>query len=224
MPLPCEAIIFDLDGVLVDSADAIEQYWRRWAEDRGIPFDEVKAVYHGRPTVEVIQEVAPHLDAEAETERVGAEFTADTDNVTAYEGAEALLETVPDDRWTIATSGRRRTATTRLRAVGFPVPDTLVTADDINSGKPAPDPYLLAAERLGVTPDQCVVFEDAPAGVTAARKAGTQVVGVATMSSREALAAADVVVPQLNDVEIRFAETNELCVEWEDGRQNGSAH
>lgn len=212
MSLPCQAILFDLDGVLIDSDAAIRQRWRRWANHRDVPFEEVEAVYHGRPAVEVIEEVAPHLDAEAETERMGAVTSEEADVLTAFEGVYTLIEGLPDDQWTIATSARRRTATARLTHVGLPIPETLVTADDVEYGKPAPEPYRLAARRLGVEPRHCVVFEDSPAGVAAAQQAGAQVIAVTTTSSPRNLAAADVVVGLLANVEIQSAENGGLHV------------
>lgn len=214
MSITCEALIFDLDGVLVDSEDAVEQRWRYWAERRDIPFEEVEAVYHGRPMAEVIREVAPHLDAEAETEEMNDATTAAPDTLQAFDGAEQLLDDLPEARWTIATSGRRRTATNRLSQVGLPIPDTLVTADDIEKGKPAPDPYLLAADRLGVEPAHCVVFEDAPAGVDAAQRAGAHVIGVATATPPDALAPADGVVRSVGDIRVEPTGHGTLRVRW----------
>lgn len=216
MPLTCKAIIFDLDGVLVDSNAIVERHWRQWAEQRGIPYEEIAAIHHGRPTIEIIREVAPHLDAEAEAEEKEGYEAADTDDLAAFDGAAALVDGLPAARWTIATSGRRRTATRRLAHVGLPLPETLVTADDVECGKPAPDPYLLAAERLGVEPQRCVVFEDAPAGVEAARQAGARVVAVASTNSPDALAAADVVIHRLQDVRAEADGNGRLRVRWQE--------
>ena len=212
MSLTCHSIIFDLDGVLVDSEAAVEQQWRAWAEHRGIPFEEVEAVYHGRPAFEVIQEVAPHLDADAETERMSGTLDTAPEALRRFDGAKKMLEDLPDERWTIATSGRFRTATGRLSHVGLPIPDTMVTADDIENGKPAPDPYLLAAERLGVEAERCVVLEDAPAGVESAQQAGATVIGVATATGAESLSAADAVVSSVADVEIEQNGPGDLHV------------
>ncbi len=207
----CDAILFDLDGVLIDSEAVVRRQWKRWAEDRGIPFEEVEAVQTGRPAVEVIEEVAPHLDPETEIERLGDERA--TDGLEAFDGAKALLNRLPRDRWAIATSGRHRTATARMAHVGLPTPEVFVTADDVERGKPAPEPYQRAADQLGVDPGQCVVLEDAPAGVESARRAGATVLGVATSQPPDALAAATAVVPQLNAVEIHPGR-EELRVNW----------
>lgn len=212
MEFACDALIFDLDGVLVDSRALIERHWRRWAEEHDIPFEEVEAVSHGRSSVDVIREVAPHLDAEAEARRKRDREAADTEGLAAFDGAKALLRSLPEDRWTIATSGTRKTATARLSHVGLPQPDTLVTADDVEKGKPNPEPYLLAARRLGRAPEACLVLEDAPAGVTAAQRAGAQVIGVTVASSAEGLSEADAVVHRPADLSVETAEDGALRV------------
>ena len=212
MPYSCRALLFDLDGVLVDSEAAVEQRWREWAELRDVPFEEVEAVYHGRPAFEVIREVAPHLDADAETDRMGDTIAAAPEKLRAFDGARALLDRLPDGRWTIATSGRRRTATNRLSHVGLPIPEAMVTADDVEHGKPHPQSYRLAAERLGMPPEACVVLEDAPAGVEAGRRAGATVIGVATASPPEALSAAAAVVPRIGAVDVELGDDGRLHV------------
>ena len=213
MALSCDAIIFDLDGVLIDSDAVIKQRWERWAEDRGIPFEEVEAVYSGRPAIEVIEEVAPHLDPEAEIDRLGDEMAADAEGLEAFDGAKALLDRLPEDRWAIATSGRHHTATARMAHVGLPEPEVFVTADDVDRGKPNPEAYQRAADRLGRAPGQCVVLEDAPAGVEAADRAGASVIGVATNQPPDTLAAATAVVPALKALDIHPKDEG-LRVDW----------
>ncbi|WP_208425795.1 MULTISPECIES: HAD family hydrolase [Salinibacter] len=208
----CDAILFDLDGVLVDSEAVVRRQWKRWAEDRGIPFEEVEAVQTGRPAVEVIEEVAPHLDPETEIERLGDERA--TDGLEAFDGAKALLNRLPRDRWAIATSGRRRTATARMAHVGLPEPEVFVTADDVERGKPAPEPYQQAATGLGIDPGRCVVLEDAPAGVASARRAGATVLGVATSQPPDALAAATAVIPHVKALDVRAGDAG-LRVDWQ---------
>lgn len=210
MKLHCHAIIFDLDGVLVDSNPIVERHWKRWAEHHRLPYDPIARTHHGRPTVEIIRQVAPHLDAEAEARAKETAEADDTDGLTAYDGAADLLAGLPTGRWGIATSGTRRTASFRLRYVGLIEPAILVTADDVARGKPAPDPYLLAAERLGVEPGDCMVVEDAPAGVAAARAAGARVIGVASTSAAAALADADAVADRLSA--LRIGTSNDRLV------------
>jgi sugar-phosphatase len=217
MAFTCTAIIFDLDGVLVDSNAISERHWERWAAEHGIPYEEVAHNHHGRPTVEIIRDVAPHLDAEAEARKKEEPEAMDTDGLVAFDGAAMLIDALPDGQWAIATSGRYRTATARLAHTGLPQPDTLVTADDVKQGKPAPDPYRLAAEQLGVDPRECLVFEDAPAGVESAHRAGARVIAVATTNPPDALAAADAVVDRLTEVTIASTGNGALRVQWREG-------
>jgi sugar-phosphatase len=184
------AIIFDLDGVLVDSTALVEQQWRRWASARGLRAEPFLRVCHGRRALETIRIAAPHLDAEAEAEAltfVPAEDSA-SEGPGPLDGAERLLRTLPAGVWGVATSGRRSTATARLRRAGLPVPEVLICAEDVARGKPNPDAYLLAATALGIAPSECVVIEDAPAGVEAARAAGMKVIGLTTTHRADELA------------------------------------
>jgi sugar-phosphatase len=213
MALSCDAIIFDLDGVLIDSDAVIRRRWERWAEDRGIPFEEVEAVYSGRPAIEVIEEVAPHLDPEAEIDRLGDEMAADAEGLEAFDGAKVLLDRLPEDRWAIATSGRHHTATARMTHVGLPEPKVFVTADDVDRGKPNPEAYQRAADQLGRAPGQCVVLEDAPAGVEAADRAGAPVIGVATNQPPDTLAAATAVISEVGALEVHLDDEG-LRVDW----------
>lgn len=217
MAFTCTAIIFDLDGVLVDSNAISERHWEQWAAEHGIPYDAIASSHHGRPTVEIIRDVAPHLDAEAEAQKKEGPEAMDTDGLVAFDGAAALIDGLPDGQWTIATSGRRRTATTRLAHTGLPQPDALVTADDVTQGKPAPDPYRLAAERLGTDPSECIVFEDAPAGVASAHRAGARVIAIASTNPPDALAAADAVVDRLAEVTIASTGNGTLRVQCGEG-------
>lgn len=186
----CKAILFDLDGVLVDSTGYIEQQWRRWAISMGLSPEPFLRVCHGRRALETIRLAAPHLDAEAEV----AAFQPDDDgwsdlSLAPVEGAEALLQQLPVGSWAVATSGTRLVARDRLKRAGLPVPGVLVCAEDVLHGKPSPDVYLLAAAELGVDPADCVVIEDAPAGVEAARAAGMRVVALTTTHRIEELSA-----------------------------------
>jgi sugar-phosphatase len=188
--------------VLIDSNPISERHWQAWAERHGLPYDEIAYIHHGRPTVETMRRVAPHLDVAKEARLKETAEARDTDGLTVYPGVEALLSQLPYDRWAIATSGTRQTATFRLRYVGLPQPTVLVTADDVQRGKPAPDPYLLAAERLGFAPCDCLVVEDAPAGVEAAKAAGARIVAVTTTNPASALSQADAIVLSISAVQV----------------------
>jgi len=197
MPRP-EAVLFDLDGVLVESAGVVEASWGRWAEDRGVDFAALLPVLHGRPGRELVSEFAPDLDVEAEVATITAYEMAEEGALRAVPGARECVEAAP--RWAIATSGGRELALGRLRAVGHPVPDVLVSADDITRGKPDPEPYLKAAAALGVPPERCLVIEDAPAGIAAGKAAGMRVVAVTTSHRAEELSAADAVYTSMDEV------------------------
>ena len=215
--LPCDALLFDLDGVLIDSSPAIVRAWRKWGARHGIDVADIMRVAHGVRSVETIWLVAPHLDAEQEAAWLTALEVRDTDGVIAMPGAQALLASLPIDAWTIVTSGCAELATARLRAAGLPIPAQIVTADDVTQGKPAPEPYLLGAARLGLAPERCLVVEDAPAGVQAGRSAGMRVLGVGSTHAPDELLAtgATVVVARLAELTVASpAHAARLAVRW----------
>jgi sugar-phosphatase len=197
------AIVFDLDGVLVDSYAVVERAWRRWANESGLDEDAVAAVVHGRPGRDVIRELAPHRDVEADLARVDA-WEADLDGVVVVPGARACLQIAQQGSWAIVTSGSRTVATRRLEAFDLPTPDILVTADDVTRGKPDPQPYDRARRQLGIAPQHCTVIEDTPAGVAAARAAGMTVLAVATTHAPATLVQADEVLPDMTAVAQRL--------------------
>jgi sugar-phosphatase len=185
----CRAILFDLDGVLVDSTTYIEEQWRRWATAKGLSPEPFLRVCHGRRAVETIQLAAPHLDAEAEVAAFVPDDAGNGHVLKPVEGASRLLQTLPVGSWAVATSGTRTGATERLTDAGLPIPGVLVCAEDVVHGKPSPDVYLMAAAGLGVSPADCIVVEDAPAGIQAARSAGMAVVALTTTHRAQDLAA-----------------------------------
>ena len=176
----CDAVLFDMDGTLVDSREIVERTWLRWAAEHGLSADAVLAVAHGRRTLETMEIIAPHLATPEEAARLDALEAEEESNETAIAGAKLLLEALPVDRWAVVTSAGHALALARLESVGLPRPRVLVGADDVAQGKPAPDGYLKAAAALGVAPERCVVIEDTPAGAMAGRAAGATVIGVRT--------------------------------------------
>ncbi|MCY9783910.1 HAD-IA family hydrolase [Nocardiopsis sp. EMB25] len=178
MVLECDAVLFDLDGVLVESGPVIERMWRGWAARRGLDPDGVMALTPGRRAPDVVRLAAPELDAVKEADDLEEYQVADPHLLREIAGARALTGALPAGAWAVVTSGSRFVATTRLRAVGVTEPPVLVTADDVVYGKPDPEGYLSAAEALGVPPGRCVVVEDAPSGARAGLAAGMRVVGV----------------------------------------------
>jgi sugar-phosphatase len=208
----CSAILFDLDGVLVDSTRSVERQWRIWAREQGIEGDKVATVAHGVRAVEVIRAVAPHLDAEAEVRKLESREADDHDGVAVMPGAAELVRAIPEDRWCVVTSGTRHLASERLRFFGIPAPKVMITADDVATGKPHPAPYLKGAERLGVDPAECLVIEDAPAGIQSAHAAGMKVIALASTYPASALSEADVVIPKLHRIQVALDGARMLTV------------
>ncbi|MEE7449586.1 glycerol-3-phosphatase [Methylobacterium radiotolerans] len=182
---PLAALLFDMDGTIISSIASAERIWSRWAEAHGLDVATFLPTIHGVQSVETIRRLnLPGIDPVAEAAAITEAEMADVDDVVAIPGARAFLEALPRDRWAIVTSAPRQLAERRLAAAGMPVPDLLVAAEDVARGKPAPDCFLMAAERLGVAASDCLVFEDAPAGIRAAEAAGAGVV-VVTATHRE---------------------------------------
>ena len=201
--LRCTAILFDLDGVLVDSAECIERTWRGWAARHRLDPEKVVTAAHGRRTRETIQLVAPELAADAEVASLEANEAMTAEGVHEIEGARELLAGLSRNSWAIVTSGIRTVAEFRIRLMGLPAPAVMICADDIERGKPDPEGYLPAAEGLGRKPADCIVIEDAPAGVEAARHAGMRVIAIIGTYPVEMLKQADAVVKRLKDLTVR---------------------
>src|SRR5690242_4976312 len=174
--LYCDAVLLDMDGTLVDSTECVVRHWRLWTERHHLDLDKVLEFSHGRPTLETMKLVAPHLASAEEVRWLEAAETADQDGIKPVRGALAFVAALPANRSAVVTSAPRRMAAARLRHAGFSVPSALVCSDDVRKGKPDPEPYLRAARQLGVAPERCLVFEDAPAGIESARSAGMEVV------------------------------------------------
>jgi mannitol-1-/sugar-/sorbitol-6-phosphatase len=181
------AILSDLDGVLVDSHESIMRAWRWWGALNGVAAGAVEAVQHGRPSGEVISQLAPHLDAAAESRAIDLRQAGDTEGVVALPGARELF--ARGGPLAVVTSCTVPLARARLRAGGLPTPAALVTPERLGRGKPDPEGYLLAARELGADPGDCVVLEDAPAGLQAGRAAGMRVVAITTTHPADELQA-----------------------------------
>ena len=215
--LRVDAMIFDMDGVVIDSGDVYAKHWQLWGEQHGIDFDtEIAHVHPGRPPADTVRVVAPHLDAKAESKAFNERLETDDgeDAISAMPGAKALLASLPAGRWTIATSAFRAVTLEWLSHVGLPIPAELVTVDDVEHGKPSPDPYLRAAELLGADPTRCLVVEDAPAGVQAAKSAGATVLALRTTHGPEDLGLADHQTAGLWTI-TAVVEGDDIVVSWE---------
>jgi mannitol-1-/sugar-/sorbitol-6-phosphatase len=202
----CAAILFDLDGVLVDSTGSVDRHWRMWAKERNIDPEKVLEVAHGVRTIEVVRKLAPHLDAAAEVVRIEKREAEDQEGVAVMLGAAELLKAIPEGLWCVVTSGTRHLATSRLKLANLSTPKVLVSADDVSRGKPDPEPYLIGANLLGVVPAECLVIEDAPAGIRAARAGGMKAIGLTSTYPASELQEADAVVQRL--AQIRVGRSN----------------
>ncbi len=190
MKIHCRGILFDLDGVLVDSTPAVARVWTMWARKHGFDPDEVVRQAHGKPSIATIRELLPHADHDAENREVERGEIEDVDGVIPLPGALEILQAVPQDRWAIATSCTRTLAEVRIRAAGLPLPKNLITSTDVHRGKPDPEPYVKAAKVLGFAPADCIVVEDAPAGIRAGKAAGARVLALRTTAPDAELTAA----------------------------------
>ncbi len=196
----CQAILFDLDGVLIDSHLCIERHWRRWAFEHRLDAEAILRTAHGRRTEETIALIAPHLHVQAEAAALTRAEERDTEGLRYVPGARELVASLPDGTWAVVTSGNKTTALTRLGFAGLRSPTVLISADDVSEGKPAPMPYLTAASQLGFDPTDCVVIEDTITGVASGKAAGMRAIAVG--STEELRDAADAMVSRLADVRI----------------------
>lgn len=185
-----DAILSDLDGVLVDSDAAIGRGYDEWADRHGLDRDHVRSLYPGTPARQVVEQAAPGLDAAAEAEAIDAIHVAHGAEVRALPGAHELLD-APPRPLAVVTSCSRKLAAARFGASGLRAPEVVVTADDVATGKPDPAAYLEAARRMGVQPGRCLVIEDAPAGVEAGKAAGMTVLALTTTHAPAELSDAD---------------------------------
>ncbi|MHA6629083.1 HAD-IA family hydrolase [Pseudonocardia sichuanensis] len=192
-----DAVLFDIDGTLVDSTAAVVRSWTAWAARYGLDAEEILRVCHGRRSEDTIAAFLPVGEQAAGVAALAELELADLDDVVALPATRTLLRDLPGDRWAAVTSGSRVLMRARLAAADLPVPGVLVSAGDVSAGKPDPEGYLKAAAALGYEITRCLVVEDAPAGIGAGRAAGAHTLAVATSHPAVELAAADAVVPDL---------------------------
>ncbi len=200
MIFSAKAILFDMDGVLMDSTPSVERVWQTWAAKRALDPEYVAGQAHGRRSIETIRAVAPEIDAEKENVVVEQMEIDDKEGVTALPGAVELLAHLPPDRLAIVTSATRPLAVARLGYAGIPVPRHMITADDVLHGKPSPEPFLKGAALLDFVPADCLVFEDSPAGISSALAAGMKTIALQTTYPAEQLQDANAIIGNLADV------------------------
>jgi mannitol-1-/sugar-/sorbitol-6-phosphatase len=206
-----DAFLFDMDGTILTSIVAAERVWARWARKHGLDVEAFLPTLHGVRTIETVKRQNLPVDPEAEARWITEQEMVDTDGITEIPGAARFLASLPDHGWAIVTSATRDLALRRIEIAGLPMPPVLVTSEDVVRGKPEPDCFLLGAERLGVAIEDCVIFEDAPAGIQAAEASGAQVV-VITHTHREPMSTPHLTVPGYDALEAREGpnETLEL--------------
>ncbi|MGC1784118.1 MAG: HAD-IA family hydrolase [Acidobacteriaceae bacterium] len=200
MELKVRGVLFDMDGVLMSSLGSVERSWQRYAKSRGVDAERAVKLAHGRRAIETVRALRPDLDAHAELRVIETWEIEDNEGLVVLPGVRELLAALPEGSWAIVTSATERLARSRLAFAGITIPEHFVTAETVTHGKPHPEPYQHGAELLGVAPRECVVIEDAPAGVAAGKAAGCKVLAVLTTHPAETLMDADWRVPTLAGV------------------------
>jgi len=190
----CVAILFDMDGTLVDSTSVVQRQWRLFAEKHGLDYAHIMRISHGRRNAETIREIAPHLATPEIFSGFDEAELHDRQGVVSVPGSTQFLNQLSIHEWAVVTSASRALARNRLSAVDLPLPNVLIGAEDVTAGKPDPEGYLAAARRLGIKRSECVVFEDTVPGLSAARSAGMPAFGITTTYPHTHLAPFDCIV------------------------------
>jgi mannitol-1-/sugar-/sorbitol-6-phosphatase len=214
MTLTCRAVLFDMDGTLVDSTGVVVSAWERWAVRYRVPLEDVLSFSHGRPTAATMEHFRPGRDHEADLDEMARYEETELEGILPVPGAGPVVQALAGHPWAIVTSAWRTLAEARVQAAGLPLPPVIVPVDEIRNGKPHPEGFLRAAERLGVPARDCLVFEDTRPGIEAGLNAGMQVVGLLTTVSPTRLRHRPL-VRDLRDVTIR-PDGDDLRVELRD--------
>ncbi|STQ91313.1 HAD-IA family hydrolase [Iodobacter fluviatilis] len=204
--IECTALLFDMDGTLVDSTPCIEGLWRRWAVRQHLDPDLVMQHVHGRRGIETIALVAPHLDAAAEVVELLKEEARSLDGTVAIDGAADFLAQLRPDQWAVVTSAPREIALAKLTYAGLPAPARLISADDVTHGKPHPEAFLKGAALFGLDPQQCVAFEDALSGVQSAQAAGIPVIALTSSHSAQELSHAEHIIANYHSLTLKVGD------------------
>jgi sugar-phosphatase len=201
--IEARGILFDMDGVLVSSIGSVNRCWRRWAAMYEVPGAESFEIPHGTRAIDIVRELRPDIDANEGLRVIEDMEIADTEDLVVLPGVKALLASLPPERWAIVTSATKRLLLGRLQAAGLPIPERIISGDMVERGKPDPEPYRRGAELLGFAPPECVVVEDAPAGVGAGKAAGCRVLGVLGTHAEAQLVEADWITPSLTEISVQ---------------------
>lgn len=211
-----KGLLFDMDGVLISSIGSVERSWARWGQMRGVNAAETIKHSHGKRAIEIVRLLRPDLDDQAEMKIVEDMEIEDYEGLKVLRGVDRVVHSVPQQYWTIVTSATDKLARSRLGHAGIPVPEHLVNAEMVVNGKPDPEPYSKGAELLGLRPEECVVIEDATAGVESGHRAGCKVIATLFSHSIDQLSLADWVVDSLGDLHVTVLAGNEgLELEFE---------
>jgi sugar-phosphatase len=190
LKINCRALLFDMDGVLIDSTRAVARIWKQWAIEHGFDPEPVAFRAQGRPSITTIRELLPGADHLAENQEIERREMVDLAGVTAWPGARQILDHLPEQLWALVTSSTKPLTEVRLRAAGLPLPHFLVTGSDVVHGKPHPEPFSKGAALLGFSAEHCIVIEDTPAGIQAGKAAGARVLAFRTTMPESQLRAA----------------------------------
>ncbi|KAI8052594.1 HAD-superfamily hydrolase subfamily IA, variant 3 [Gilbertella persicaria] len=198
-----KAFVFDLAGTLIDTTPLVNRFWRQFALENGVDGDKILATSHGVRTIETMAKWTPHRATEEHAQDFERKLAEDSDGVSLLPGVSTLLQKLPHGKWAICTAGNSYMAKKRLEQCDIDLPEVLVCGDMVSHGKPHPEPYLKAIEKLGFKPEEVIIFEDAPAGVKSAKAAGAQVIACKTTHSLEQLkeAGAHEVIELLTDID-----------------------
>lgn len=208
--LTCQAVLSDLDGTLLDSTQCVDYAVETWARRRNLDVARVVDYAHGRRTADTVKQMVPHLDQDQEIKMIEDLEVGCTQGLARLPGSHELITSFSSHHWAVVTSGSNRLATHRLTHVGLPIPRVFVTADDVIKGKPNPEPYLLAAAKLGLEPQECLALEDSPNGIASAKKAGMRTVAIAACSANFDISQADYKIHDLTWIKLRITPNSTL--------------
>lgn len=217
--IAAKALLLDLDGTLVDSSTAVESAWRWAAEQLGVPFSQIAPYVHGIPADHALELAIPGIDGPTKSRLAGEILTRQAESsaaVVPMPGALRLLERLPSGSWAVVTSGSVRLAESSIHKAGLPEPPILITADDVQAGKPDPEPFMRAMGVLDVSSDECIVIEDSPHGIASGLAAGVRVLAVGTTFPPHLLEEADWLIPNLEKITVT-SRAGEICLSWGTG-------